>query len=269
MRAAGASRGPSPSIFLGAPTRASCPLTQTAMSPRSRYSLVLVLLLVASACVALGFWQLGRLHRRKAANRIAIGARALPVVNLDAPHPPATMLLERRVAVTGVYDDQHDLLVRGQAREGAPGVVLVTPLRLAGSDTAVIVERGFVPSNDAITARPDTLREPGTVGVTGLALPLTAGGGQPITRNGVMTYRRLDLAALRGSLPYPILPLVVRRLADSTAPDSAAPAGVFALAPPSLDNGPHLNYAIQWFAFATTALIFAGVIGVKGLGDGR
>jgi surfeit locus 1 family protein len=30
------------------------------------------------------------------------------------------------------------------------------------------------------------------------------------------------------------------------------------LPPPSLDEGPHLNYAIQWFAFATIALVGAG-----------
>jgi surfeit locus 1 family protein len=28
--------------------------------------------------------------------------------------------------------------------------------------------------------------------------------------------------------------------------------------PPSLDEGPHLNYAIQWFAFAAIALIGSG-----------
>jgi cytochrome oxidase assembly protein ShyY1 len=27
-----------------------------------------------------------------------------------------------------------------------------------------------------------------------------------------------------------------------------------------LDDGPHLNYAIQWFAFSIIALVFAGVM---------
>jgi hypothetical protein len=32
------------------------------------------------------------------------------------------------------------------------------------------------------------------------------------------------------------------------------------LTPPPLDDGPHLNYAIQWFAFAVIALVGAGVV---------
>jgi cytochrome oxidase assembly protein ShyY1 len=32
------------------------------------------------------------------------------------------------------------------------------------------------------------------------------------------------------------------------------------LEPQPLDDGPHLSYMLQWFAFAATALVFAGVI---------
>jgi cytochrome oxidase assembly protein ShyY1 len=34
-----------------------------------------------------------------------------------------------------------------------------------------------------------------------------------------------------------------------------------------LNDGPHLNYAIQWFAFAVIALVFAGVILNQGRGS--
>jgi cytochrome oxidase assembly protein ShyY1 len=32
------------------------------------------------------------------------------------------------------------------------------------------------------------------------------------------------------------------------------------LDPPPLDDGPHLSYAIQWFAFTLIALVFAGIM---------
>jgi cytochrome oxidase assembly protein ShyY1 len=50
---------------------------------------------------------------------------------------------------------------------------------------------------------------------------------------------------------YPLLPLVIRR----TVPAAGMPEGL-AIAPlPSRDTGPHLSYAIQWFAFAAIALV--------------
>ena len=42
---------------------------------------------MALVCLRLGFWQLDRLHQRRAANEIAVAARAAPVVSLD----PANM----------------------------------------------------------------------------------------------------------------------------------------------------------------------------------
>jgi cytochrome oxidase assembly protein ShyY1 len=35
------------------------------------------------------------------------------------------------------------------------------------------------------------------------------------------------------------------------------------LTPPPLDEGPHLSYAIQWFAFAAIALIGAGAVAIR------
>jgi surfeit locus 1 family protein len=71
---------------------------------------------------------------------------------------------------------------------------------------------------------------------------------------GVVT--RLGFAAVRGALPFPVSPVYIVMLGDSViAPDRLA-----RLTPPPLDEGPHLNYAIQWFAFAAIALVGAGVV---------
>lgn len=225
------------------------------MSPRSRYSLVVLLVIVAVICVELGFWQLRRLHHRRADNAIALAARQQPPVDLTTPPiPPDSALAGRRVSAGGEYDHAHDLVLRGQSKEGEPGVAIVTPLRIDGQDTAVLVDRGFVPSPDAFSADPDTLREPGHVTVRGFALPMVHTGGEPIAQNGDTTYRRLDAATLRTVIPYPIRSVYILQ-----SPDSELPALPRRLEPAPLTNGPHLNYAIQWFAFATTALVFAGI----------
>ncbi len=217
----------------------------------------MVLCLIAAAgFVRLGFWQLHRLDERRAANRVIRAARAAPVIALSGETlRSADEFVERRVTATGRYDDAHDIVLRGAALQGVPGVYLATPLRLAGTDTAVLVERGFVPAPDALTLDPGPLAEPGQVQVAGLARRLLPGGGNPRQIGGRTTWARLDAAALGDSLPYPILPISIRQ-----TPDSSLPSFPRRLDPPPIDEGPHLSYAVQWFLFATLAVAFTFLV---------
>jgi surfeit locus 1 family protein len=57
-------------------------------------------------------------------------------------------------------------------------------------------------------------------------------------------------------LGYPVAPLYLVQLAATAAPEGTpAPATPVRLDPPFLDEGPHRGYAIQWFAFATIAVV--------------
>ena len=73
-------------------------------------------------------------------------------------------------------------------------------------------------------------------------------------------FRRLDRAAIARLLPYPIANYYVV-LSDSSesrvpalgaAPASNVPPRV---QPAALDEGPHRNYAVQWFSFAAISII--------------
>jgi surfeit locus 1 family protein len=225
------------------------------MSLRSRLPLLVFFLIVAAVCASLGVWQVHRLKERRAANAVALEARSAPLLVLDGATPPMTTVTNRRVQALGHYDHGHDIVLRGKGYQGIPGVEIVSPLMLDGSSTAVLVNRGFVPAPDAVTAQPDSLREPGEVQVKGIALPIASGGGSPLQRREQTSWARLDLEALRTRLPYPVLPFYIRQL-----PDSALPRFPRRLEPPLLDDGPHLSYAIQWFAFAAIAVVFAGIV---------
>jgi surfeit locus 1 family protein len=228
------------------------------MSPLTRRLTLLGLVLVAAVFVRLGLWQLSRLEERRAANRAAAEARAEPPRELGVGADwTAEELNQRWVEASGAFDHAHEIVIRGQAFQGAPGVLVVTPLRLTASDSAVLVLRGFVPAADAVRAEIDSLREPGEVRVRGLATPIARGGGQPLDHSGRTTWARLDLAALRTRLPYPVLPVLLRQ-----TPDSGLPALPRRLPAPELSDGPHLSYAIQWFAFAVMAVAF-GVLVVR------
>lgn len=215
------------------------------MPSRNPLSFVVFSVAIGLVCLRLGFWQLDRLAERR-----LVTVRALERLNL----PAADVLTlgdtgaGRRISATGRYDFEREFVLRGRARDGVPGVEVVTPLVIAGSDTAVLVLRGYVPSADAISYDVRIHREPDSTTVNGIAsaVPLDSAGAAPSERNGAETWRRLDLASIRKRLPYPVAPLYV--IADS--PVTALPAPRRSM-PPALDDGPHLNYAIQWFAFAS------------------
>ena len=235
------------------------------ISSRSRWVGVAVLLLVSGVCARLGVWQLSRSHQRRVVNAAILRSRAEPPISLDAPGArDSASLAYRRVTATGRYDRGRELVLRGQAYMGTPGVYVVTPLRLRESDTALLVLRGFVPAADAVRADLRALDEPGELSVTGLAEPIGSGGGQPLVVEGSSTWARLDLPALRGTLPYPILPVALLQ-----TPDSALPRYPRRLDAPEVDDGPHLNYAVQWFLFSVMGIAFGLVVVARGGGAGR
>jgi surfeit locus 1 family protein len=221
------------------------------------------LLLVAAGFVRLGIWQLSRLHERRGANVEILSARRAPPVLITADSRRTDTLGEHHVSTQGRYDEAHQIILRGEALEGAPGVRVVTPLLLADTGPAVLVVRGFLPAPDAVSVDTQGTGEPGPRTVRGVALPIGSAPGEPVEHAGRTTWRRLELEALRRRLPYPILPIFILQ-----GPDSSLPSFPRRLEPPPIDEGPHLSYAIQWFLFAILAAAFA-VLVVGGRAKGR
>ncbi|MGQ0703292.1 MAG: SURF1 family protein [Gemmatimonadales bacterium] len=233
-----------------------------------RTVLFLITLIVAAAAVGLGIWQLRRHEQRKAANEEARLVRAMPpmVIPGDGRLAP-----NRRAQVTGRYDESREFLLRGRVVQGVPAVQVVTPLRIPGVDTAILVNRGYVPAPDAAEPGSAQWPEAGTVEVTGMLVPVpNRGDGAPITRGGRETWKSLDLGAMRARLPYPIAPVYLIAQPPDTGVAHTIRGRVypFRAEPPSLDAGPHLMYAIQWFGIAVAALAF-GIVFVLRETSGR
>ncbi|MEO5510642.1 MAG: SURF1 family cytochrome oxidase biogenesis protein, partial [Longimicrobiales bacterium] len=94
--------------------------------------------------------------------------------------------------------------------------------------------------------------------IVGLVLPFPA-RGQSVSPTAdsipeVGEFRRvwytIDENALRAQFPYPLAPFLVQLL-----PASGGFTIPRALDPPTLDEGPHLSYALQWFSFAVIAIV--------------
>lgn len=220
---------------------------------------------MCALCVRLGFWQLDRLEQRRERNAALAARISEPPLVLDAATVGAITAdpgryVNRRARATGAYDAAGEVVLRGRASGGKPGVHLVTPLVLPGG-AGVLVNRGWVPSPDAATVDPRPYAEAGERTVEGLLqeIPQTADGGQPVppSPGGVPTYRRLDQAAMRARSPRPLLPLYLQQLPGADSARAGAPERVPL---PPMDEGPHLGYAIQWFSFATIGLVGLGIL---------
>ena len=208
----------------------------------------------AVAFSRLGFWQLSRLSERQANNATILNHQLESPASFSAL--PADPLLARyRIAsVSGRYDYDHELIVSGRTRRGSPGVEFITPVRVAGSDTAILVDRGWVYSPNAQDVDRPRWREADTARVKGYA-ELYAPDTLMAPASDPRVVRRLTARDIASRIPYPVARYYLVAVGDTA--DLAHPAR---REMPVLDEGSHRGYAFQWFSFATIALIGAAIV---------
>jgi len=214
--------------------------------------LILGILAISFAAISmsLGFWQLRRLAERRKANELLASRRFAAEVPLDSVPSDTAMAHFRRARVRGAYDYPNEVVLTLRGRNGSPGVNLITPTRRAGNDTAVLVNRGWLYSPDGVTIETKQWREGDSVDANGFVEVFpTQGPFDKPSPTRPRSMRRLDRSALEKLFPYPIANFYV------VLTDSARTGGPPRVEPASLDEGPHRNYAIQWFFFAAISII--------------
>src|SRR5690606_12915045 len=97
----------------------------------------LAVLLLLPLLLGLGFWQLDRAEQKRAWLAQLAAAAQQEAVNLNAVQPDYPAVAQRRVEARGRYDADRQLLLDNQIRAGRQGYLVLTPLRLAGSEWAV------------------------------------------------------------------------------------------------------------------------------------
>ena len=213
--------------------------------------------IVALGCIRLGFWQLSR-HGERVGRNALVEARlresAIDVAQL--PRDTAAVRF-RRATVTGEPLHGREMVLAARVHRGSPGVHLLTPLRVAGTDSLLLVNRGWVYSPDGATVDLARWREwEGPVSLTGFVEPIPDVPSAVVTGRE-RTIRRLhrpDIERLAGA---PVLPfyLVLQSPVAAGRDESLA-----RVEPPALDEGSHFSYAMQWFSFAAIALVGGAVV---------
>ena len=207
--------------------------------------------LAAALFVRLGFWQLARLRAKEQRNAVIAAQQGTQPVEFASLPADTAAARYRRAMVTGRFDYDHELVVSGRTHQGSPGVDIVTPMRVAGTDTAVLVNRGWVYSPNGATVDRARWRERDSATVTGyveLYAPDAPGITAAADRRIV---RRLSRREAASRIPFPLAPYYLVATGDT------ARSHPVRREMPALDSGPHRGYAIQWFSFAAIALIGA------------
>lgn len=242
-------------------TKRQPPIVLRMFSKRWLPTTILVILGVALN-IRLGIWQLDRLEQRRAFNARVLAQINQPLLVLqgDALTLALANMEYRQVEVTGEYDLSHEVALRNQAWGNRLGVHLLTPLRIAGSDLAVIVDRGWVPLEGSDYQSWAEYPEPGEVTVRGVirasqSKPDYGKRSDPVPAPGeppLKTWYFANIEGISNQVPYSLLPIYVQE-----APDPARNDLPYRTQPDlDLTEGPHQSYAIQWFTFA--AILGAG-----------
>jgi len=90
--------------------------------------------------------------------------------------------------------------------------------------------------------------------------------GERAADGRLLTVTEPDAATIAPELPAPVLPLVAQLQTQDPSQAGDLPRVV---PPPELSEGPHFSYAIQWFTFATIALVGYGLLVRREVKDRR
>ncbi|WP_439552551.1 SURF1 family protein [Falsiroseomonas sp.] len=206
---------------------------------------LLVMLPVLAVLLGLGTWQVQRLGAKNALLAEIAAGEAAPARPLGAAAPPSWT----KVAATGRFDHEREVLLGLEVRGPILGARLVTPLLRDGAPP-VLVDRGWVPMDKSGTiARPA-----GPVTIEAYARPGETAGMLSATDDPA------------GRRFYTFDPPLIARSLGLPAPE---PFGLVALGGPGgalpdpartlpRPTNSHLGYAVTWYGLALSLLgVFA------------
>ncbi len=216
---------------------------------------LLLAAIFATACVFLGRWQMDRRAETLAEiNRVVSNYSATPVPFAAVKDEFNRLQPEKewtQVELKGQYDAAGQRIVRNRPLNGQPGYEVVVPFKLESGET-VVIDRGWLPIGNNNPGRPDSVPAPPAGDVTAV---VRLKAGEPTLQRGAPDGQlaSIDLPVYAGELGYPILTGAYGQLASETPAPAETP---FPFPMPSTEEGTHLSYSLQWFAFGV--LMFVG-----------
>jgi surfeit locus 1 family protein len=201
-------------------------------------------LVVAATTFSLGQWQLSR-----AAQKLALQAAIDTQIRLPAVETGGligsidpTVLLHRQAVLTGSWRADHIVYLDNRPMSGKSGFVVLTPLVLAGTNQAILVQRGWVPRNYADrTVLPDISTPAGLVAVQGRIAPPPSRLYEFKGADKGRIRQNLEVESFAAEIALAMLPVTL--LQTGVARDGL----VREWAAPNFGVDKNYGYAFQWF----------------------
>jgi surfeit locus 1 family protein len=221
----------------------------------------LMVLVAVGILIRLGIWQLDRLDQRRIFNARVNEQQNEPVLRLDENSLKLDLynMEYRKVTVEGIYLADEEIVLRNQSLQGQLGRQLFTPLQIEGSDSAILIQRGWIPEELSSEDARHIYSLDGNVEIAGVLRRAETDFGinlnpDPELMEGEIrldAWNHLDLNRLQQQMKSQLLPVYLQLL-----PDEANVEGPIAIEfNLDLSEGSHLGYAGQWFMFSLVLLI--------------
>lgn len=218
----------------------------------------LAVVVLAAGAWWLGQWQFDRLDERRADNAVVRANEAQPPAPVEDVLRPGAEVREqdewRVVTATGEYAVEDTVIVRYRTREGIAGVDVVVPL-VTASGASLLVDRGWLRTENAGTAEPDDVPDPpaGQVTVSGY---VRADGTGDSTAVADRSTRAVSSERIGDALGREVYGGFVELRSEDPGPATALEPVEL----PELDDGPHFFYGLQWWFFGVLAVFGFGYL---------
>ena len=235
------------------------------MRIRFRFKLIpfIATVLLVALGIALGNWQQGRAAQKIALRDKMAERSAQPPLALGPAPLPLEALEYRRVSVTGEFVAGWPLFLDNRPYQGRAGFYLVMPFKIAGSDTHVLVARGWLPRDAAEYGRlPAYTTPPGRVTIEGIVTGsmgrvMQLGPPAPLKPDAIV--QNVEVAQVAQASGLKLEPFFVQQ----TGPAGQGGALVRDWPVPSTGIEKHQGYAFQWYALAVMAFLFFVITGFR------
>lgn len=204
--------------------------------------------------IKLGFWQLNRYHeKQKIMHQYEQRFSGSPISLQD--YLKSTPGRFEKIKVTGQFVNEKTLLLLHRYYQERPGINQITPLKIAGDNRLLLVNRGWLKQADLTPIN-------GTVTLTGsvyypLHNPFMLGENAATPQQWPLELQEVDVKALTTLTGQAFYPFTLRLLADQ--PYGFKRSWSIVNMPPER----HMAYAVQWFLMALVLLLMYGWIYFK------
>ena len=238
-----------------------------------KFKLIPTLIFAITFCgfIVLGFWQIDRADQKNVLNSNYTDRQQEAIIVLDKNNviDEKSSLLWRKVEFEGSFINKQNIILDNQIFNQIAGFNIITPFKIKGSDSLVLINRGWHPNlkNREMLPIINEISDERILQGHIASFPVS---GIKLGKNNIETlnsqifrFQRLDAAELNyffsaKMMPYMIYldPIIDKEL-----------YGNFKL--PAPDSQKNYGYAFQWFAFAITLLIIFIRLSMKRKSNGK